>query len=129
MGSPSLKSRNWRRSGRNCDLGLGMRNQKSSGRLRFQRMTNPSQWLVPAKDPAMIASTTTESTSPTANSGMRRAIASPRLQAERQRRVVNAAIKELIRQYKQSHASDERRRQGASIFCKRSKCGWKTIVN
>ncbi|HEV8060429.1 MAG TPA: PilZ domain-containing protein [Gemmataceae bacterium] len=64
----------------------------------------------------MTAPTTTESTSPPANSGVRRMLASPRLQAERQRRVVNAAVKELIRQYKHSHASEERRRQGRVDF-------------
>ncbi len=64
----------------------------------------------------MTAPTTTESTSPTGNSGLRRTLASPRLQAERQRRVVTAAVKELIRQYKHSHASEERRRQGRVDF-------------
>ena len=39
----------------------------------------------------------------------------PRLQAE-QRKVVNTAVKELIRHYKQSHASEERRRQGRVDF-------------
>lgn len=64
----------------------------------------------------MTAPTTTDATSQTSNSGVRRALTNPRLQAERQRRVVNAAVKELIRHYKQSHASEERRRQGRIDF-------------
>ena len=64
----------------------------------------------------MTAPTATDSTSSLENSGIRRTLASPRLQAERQKRVVNIAVKELIRQYKHSHSSDERRRQGRVDF-------------
>ena len=64
----------------------------------------------------MTAPTAPDSTILAGNSGFRRAFTSPRVQAERQRRVVSTAVKELIRQYKQSHASDERRRQGRVDF-------------
>jgi hypothetical protein len=79
-------------------------------------MVIPSLRLVPAKDPAMTAPTALDSTSLAGNNVFRRPFAGPRVQAERQRRVVSTAVKELIRQYKQSHASDERRRQGRVDF-------------
>jgi hypothetical protein len=58
----------------------------------------------------------TESTSTGGSNSIRRAQINPRLQAERQKRAVNGAVKELIRQYKQSNASEERRRQGRFEF-------------
>jgi hypothetical protein len=64
----------------------------------------------------MTAPTASDSTSQASKSGVRRAQANPRLQAERQRREVNTAVKELIRHYKQNHASEERRRQGRIDF-------------
>src|SRR6266404_3852253 len=79
-------------------------------------MPIPSLRLVLAQDPAMRALTAADSATQTSNSGVRRALTNPRLQAERQRKVVNTAVKELIRHYKQSHASDERRRQGRIDF-------------
>lgn len=60
--------------------------------------------------------TTSESTTKPSNSGVRRALLNPRIEAERQRRVVNSAVKELIRHYKNSHAAEERRRQGRVDF-------------
>lgn len=64
----------------------------------------------------MTAPSVSESTPSSGNSSVRRALTNPRVQAERQRRVVNTAVKELIRQFKQSHASEERRRQGRVDF-------------
>jgi hypothetical protein len=58
----------------------------------------------------------TESTNTGGSNSIRRALINPRLQAERQKRAVNGAVKELIRQYKQSNASEERRRQGRFEF-------------
>jgi hypothetical protein len=64
----------------------------------------------------MTAPSVSESTPASGNSSVRRALTNPRIQAERQKRLVNTAVKELIRQYKQSHASEERRRQGRFDF-------------
>jgi hypothetical protein len=56
-------------------------------------------------------------TTGTSDSGaLRRSQINPRLQAERQKRVINGAVKDLIRQFKQSNASEERRRQGRFEF-------------
>ena len=58
----------------------------------------------------------TETSSTNESGSIRRAQINPRLQAERQKKAVNTAVKELIRQYKQSSASEERRRQGRFDF-------------
>ena len=64
----------------------------------------------------MTAPTASESTSANGSGIFRKSFNSPRVQAERQKREVNAAVKEIIRQYKHSHASEERRRQGRVDF-------------
>jgi hypothetical protein len=64
----------------------------------------------------MTAPIETESARQSNKSGARRVLPNPRLEAERQRKIVNTAVKELIRHYKQSHASEERRRQGRVDF-------------
>jgi hypothetical protein len=50
------------------------------------------------------------------SSSFRRSQINPRLQAERLKKEVNSAVKELIRQFKHSNASEERRRQGRFEF-------------
>ncbi len=57
-----------------------------------------------------------DSTSTAGSNSIRRSQMNPRLLAERQKRAVNTAVKELIRQHKQSSASEERRRQGRFEF-------------
>ena len=64
----------------------------------------------------MTAPSVSESSPSSGNSSVRRTLPGPRVQAERQKRVVNTAVKELIRQFKHSHASEERRRQGRVDF-------------
>jgi PilZ domain len=64
----------------------------------------------------MTAPTAPDSTSSASSGIFRKSFNSPRVQAERQKREVNTAVKEIIRQYKHSHASEERRRQGRVDF-------------